>query len=516
MKKLFLIGIIFIGAQLFWAKSASAVSCNLTVNPTSGSSGTNAVVNWSVMAADGDVNAVVDFGNGEGDSDAGFKRAGKNSTVVYSGSNGTIFDIQLWGDADNNTSCYKAATFRVGGITNPPKQCNNGFDDDGDNYIDYPNDCGCSDPNDNSESGSCQNPVAWVNLDVTTVPEGMRWGLFCPGGPYTCQYKQGTGTQYITNPNSLCNNGQCAGAGTYSIVGQFGVNVFNPGYDCVGNSDYRVGEAGTQDIVLILNCTPVATPTPTATATPTPTTTPTATPTPTNTATPIPSPNTDPIISGVSFTEPDYCALGPGGTVNWTYSDADADPQASYQLQVDTNNGFSSPDIDQTVNTSGTSASISNLSFGSSYYLRMRVTDSRGGVSAWANMATCTGPGCSGKVIKSWTTPAHRYPNDLNFTWSPTNPLANQVVTFNTSTTTCYNSANNPVACASYTWNWADGSPSEAGPNPTPAHTFAASNTYLVTLRATDSEGYTCPATSFQKAVIIGKPVPSWKEVIPR
>jgi hypothetical protein len=130
-------------------------------------------------------------------------------------------------------------------------------------------------------------------------------------------------------------------------------------------------------------------------------------------------------------------------------------------------------------------------------------------------MSLCTGSGCAGNQ-QSWITPVHRYPNNLNFTWTPVNPLANQVVTFDKSTTTCYNSANNPVACASYTWNWADGSATEIGPNPTPTHTFATSKTYLVTFKATDSDGYVCPATSMQKAVIIGKPVPSWKEVIPR
>lgn len=42
----------------------------------------------------------------------------------------------------------KSNGFYVG---NPPAQCSNGYDDDADGQIDYPNDFGCEDPNDNSE-----------------------------------------------------------------------------------------------------------------------------------------------------------------------------------------------------------------------------------------------------------------------------------------------------------------------------------------------------------------------------
>lgn len=507
MKKLFLIAVIILGAQLFGAKSASAITCTLSVSPTSGASGTSATVNWSV-GGNSDVWGNVDFGNGDGDSDSGFKNAGNSVSTTYTGSSGEIFNLDLWGYSETQ-SCHKPKKFQIGGGGGFLEKCRNGLDDDGDYFIDYPNDGGCTDPTDDSETGG-QNPVAYVNIYITTEPEGMRWKIYCPAGPYTCNFlPPGTGSQYL-------GNGTYAGAGPYSIDGKVGVVILNPGYDCVGTSDFREGTPGGEDIFLDLTCTLVATPTPTATATPTPTSSATPTPTVSQTPTPTPTPNTNPVVSNVHFSEPDYCALGPGGNITWTYSDANSDPQASYQLQVDTNNGFSSPDVDQTVNTSGTSASISNLSFGTSYYLRMRATDNQGGVSSWADMTICTGSGCTGKVIKSWTTPVHRYPNNLNFTWTPANPLANQVVTFDKSTTTCYNSANNPVACASYTWNWADGSPTEIGPNPNPTHTFVNSNTYLVTFRATDSDGYTCPAGVLQKAVIIGKPVPSWKEVIPR
>ncbi|MBX4211724.1 MAG: PKD domain-containing protein [Candidatus Yanofskybacteria bacterium] len=152
-----------------------------------------------------------------------------------------------------------------------PYVCSNGIDDDGDGLTDYPADPGCTDPEDFSEvNAPVPTPTpppanAWVDVYVNTTPEDMNWVLECPTGSYSCDGASGTGDE-LPMSASKCNNGACAGTGTYTVF-----NGGNTGYTCTGSSDVRNNPPPNVDqINLNLNCTPTASPTPTPTPTPTP------------------------------------------------------------------------------------------------------------------------------------------------------------------------------------------------------------------------------------------------------
>lgn len=70
------------------------------------------------------------------------------------------FDVPLGGGKDttillvgNQVQTTKMATYSA------PSQCNNGIDDDGDGFIDFPDDPGCSSEWDNTEASQCQNGI---------------------------------------------------------------------------------------------------------------------------------------------------------------------------------------------------------------------------------------------------------------------------------------------------------------------------------------------------------------------
>lgn len=112
--------------------------------------------------------------------------------------------------------------------------------------------------------------------------------------------------------------------------------------------------------------------------------------------------NRIPVVFGVKATQPDYCKFGPSAIITWKYSDPDDGPtpdkQSAYQLQMDNNANFNSPEIDTgKVPSSGTSYSISSgLQFGQKYHIRVYVWDSH---DAKSNPSTI-----------NFTTPAHSAP----------------------------------------------------------------------------------------------------------
>ncbi|WKZ26846.1 MAG: PKD domain-containing protein [Candidatus Paceibacterota bacterium] len=228
--------------------------------------------------------------------------------------------------------------------------------------------------------------------------------------------------------------------------------------------------------------------------------------------------NSAPTVSSVRLTEPDYCALGPGGIVSWTFNDA-GDTQSAYQVQVDDNSGFTSVNHDSgQVSSSATSYSIpqGQLAFNRTYYARVRTWDAGGLVSSYANMSLCTGPGCAANQ-QSWSSPQHQYPSSATFTATPQTPRINQNVAF-ASQAVCYNGGGNPQACASWTWNFGDGTGAGPGANlGNTSHAYSAEGTYTATMQVTDNEGYTCPAApASQNITVETLPLPKWKEVLPQ
>jgi PKD domain len=226
--------------------------------------------------------------------------------------------------------------------------------------------------------------------------------------------------------------------------------------------------------------------------------------------------NSRPLATNIRVTEPDYCALGPGGTISWTYSDPDGNPQSAYQVQVDTNAGFSSPDYDSgKVLSASNAATIPQgaLTWNGNYRVRVLVWDSFDlQCLNWVPMSLCTGPGCAANQ-QSWTSPQHRYPSDVNtFSWTPLRPPINQLAAFSRGSVQCYqNPPNTPAVCAVYSWLFGDGTGASVA---SPSHAYANASSYTVTLAATEQQaGYSCSAT---KQITVQGPIPQWKEVFPQ
>jgi len=221
-----------------------------------------------------------------------------------------------------------------------------------------------------------------------------------------------------------------------------------------------------------------------------------------------------PNLTSVTVTQPDYCVAGPAATLNWTYNDAPlgSTAQTKFQIQVDDQPSFNSPSIDVTINGAATSYTTpGTLAWNTTYSARVRAWDGDNNVSDWV-VATCVG---SCVNVTQWKTPNHSYPSNVNFTVAPPKPIINQPVQF-TSTAICYDNSNNPTPCATHTWTWGDGTPGLSGNYPAPTHTYNAEGTYTVTYQVTDQTGYVCPVIPLSKNVKVQKPIPFWKEVLPK
>ena len=201
--------------------------------------------------------------------------------------------------------------------------------------------------------------------------------------------------------------------------------------------------------------------------------------------------NQPPSAINLSMTEADYCgAPYPPIILSWQFSDPNpGDTQSAYQVQVDNQFWFPSPEKDSgKVISSHNGYAPIGLSFNTTYYWRVRVWDNQDTVSAWS-----VGP--------SFTTDLHPYP-DPDFSWSPQYPIANELIQF-TDQTAFYNSP------GTWFWNFGDGNTTTTQ-NPT--HSYDEYLEYTVTLEVTDGTGYTC---SISKALNVELPLPEWKEIPP-
>ena len=228
--------------------------------------------------------------------------------------------------------------------------------------------------------------------------------------------------------------------------------------------------------------------------------------------------NNPPTASSVKATEPDYCIFGPSITISWVYTDPEGTTQSAYQVQIDDNAGFSSPNYDSgKILSSSTAIYAQPLTWNTTYRARVMVWDGSDSASAWATQTLCQGPpanpsGCSGDN-KSWKSPNNQYPSGLNtFSWTPAKPAVNKPVQFDDGSTTCYKTPPNTVdTCLAWNWIFGDGGTSTLRD---PAHTYTNTGSYNVNLKATDQQnGYTC---GYSKTLNVQKPIPFWKEVLPQ
>ncbi len=212
--------------------------------------------------------------------------------------------------------------------------------------------------------------------------------------------------------------------------------------------------------------------------------------------------NQAPSAINLSVVQPDYRVAGPAATFSWTFSDPDAgDTQASYQVQVATNSGFSGPgtviNSNQVSSGSGSYATGSGkLSYDKIYYWRVKVWDNYGNASAWADG-------------DSFTTPKHQDPT-ADFSWAPISPSAREEVQF-TDLSQVFGGATKQ----SWLWSIPDaeyvGGTNAASQHPQVKFTSAGDKT--VTLTIADSDGFSNAKTA---VITVRLPLPGWKEVAPQ
>ena len=223
--------------------------------------------------------------------------------------------------------------------------------------------------------------------------------------------------------------------------------------------------------------------------------------------------NYAPTATNLSVTPLDYCINSLPTRLSWSFSDPDpGDTQGAYQIQVDNNSDFSSPEVNPgKVYSSSGAYTASGFSYKTTYYWRLKVWDNNGAQSSWIS-----GP--------SFITPLHIYP-DPDFTWSPSSPSVDEIVQFCATqeagiclenVSTCYDINNNPISCSGKTflWTFPTGTEFATGTSATsknPRVKFDSTGQKVVSLQITDDVG----PCSITKPVGVTFPLPEWEEAAP-
>lgn len=222
-------------------------------------------------------------------------------------------------------------------------------------------------------------------------------------------------------------------------------------------------------------------------------------------------------------TPPNYCLSSPGATLfTWSVSGSD---QSYFQLQIDNNSSFASPEIDSCTYpappgtcvagsfTTSAYSPMTGLAYSATpYYWRVKVWSDSGSDSGWIN-----GP--------SFSVPKHQYPDNEflellagnAFNISPSEPSANEPFNI-TNNSSCYgidNLPNNDSSYCSWVWNFTpDGNPLISSEREPAGVVFESEGTgKTITLTMSDTDGYTCVAN---KNIDVSLPFPEWREITPR
>lgn len=224
--------------------------------------------------------------------------------------------------------------------------------------------------------------------------------------------------------------------------------------------------------------------------------------------------NHSPEISNVAVT-PDnpisdtYCDAIPYFTFTWDFSDVDTvlfgDVQSSFQIQVDNNSDFSSPEIDNSVNSGLETYNlrVSDVGYdGAQHWYRIKLFDSRGGESAWS-------------VVNSFTVPQDLYPT-VDFSYSPIAPSKGENIQF-FDQSTAYGAG---IPIVSWDWTFKDelgaqlplpeGKSALQDPLPFP---FPDTGDMGADLIVTDSNGYVCLIS--QNNIFVNIELPDIEETVP-
>ncbi|TSC75003.1 MAG: hypothetical protein G01um101430_683 [Parcubacteria group bacterium Gr01-1014_30] len=205
-----------------------------------------------------------------------------------------------------------------------------------------------------------------------------------------------------------------------------------------------------------------------------------------------------PTATNLSVNQPPFCLVpDPVAFFSWDFSDPDPwDSQSSYQVQVDNNSNFSSPEHDSAriSSPSGNYATPQGtLSYNTTYYWQLKVWDQQNNDSGWI-------------ADSSFTTPLHRYPS-VDFIWGPLGPAQGEEVRF-FDRSTCYDADGQ---CDSWVWAFQDGNPSSST-RQNATTTFGSTGQKTVTIEVNDSDGFSCQAID---TINVRLPLPDWKEILP-
>lgn len=216
--------------------------------------------------------------------------------------------------------------------------------------------------------------------------------------------------------------------------------------------------------------------------------------------------NNKPLAFDLSSRDNSCGVVKPRKDLFWKFSDPDTgDFQTAFQIQIARDPGFGNIVLDTNKIVSGLSSyttAESVLDYSATYFWRVRLWDNFDKVSAWTN--------------DSFITPKHQFPTpdylcdnkDCAKLASPV--VLNQVVIL----------TDNSIAYGGskiVKWKWSlplgvalikgDLSDREIWVR------FEQAGISTITLKATDSKGYTCPVS---KTFSVGKKIPWWKEILPR
>lgn len=244
------------------------------------------------------------------------------------------------------------------------------------------------------------------------------------------------------------------------------------------------------------------------------------------------APNT-PSVLNVSTVKPggnsSYCSTIDSSqtylTLTWEFTDPNTtspnNQQSKYEIFGSYTNGsfVSLLTNNQTVNTGGTGTAQLLLSelknqdklgsswYGKTLYWKVKVTDNA--TNSLFRKSTESGVSTFGPM------PNREYPY-VTFYSNPAldKIFASQDTQFSpdrfssSDKTICYGSGSTPVACAVWSWNLMDATPSSSG-NKEPIVKFSSSGSKIVTLKARDGGGYECTAT---RTINVGLSLPKIQE----
>jgi len=268
-------------------------------------------------------------------------------------------------------------------------------------------------------------------------------------------------------------------------------------------------------------------------------------------------PAAKPSASGLATVASNYCTgiQGKGlAYFQWHYSDPNSNIETQYEIQIDDNYDFSSPEVDRIsyfnnatsgslqqqlvlVEQSETTENGDYILYNTQYYWKVRVKNSNGVWSEWANYNDSNYSDDNDGDPDTYTYPyAHPSPVPA-YSYSPTNPVPENAVTFDLNSSICYDTTQS-ISCSSldkcstgncYTLDFGDSGANSGDQTINPSvvsytkgnipdsveHTYTQFNTFHSSLGICDDIGCCYTPKDVPVTASGSKGLPQWKEVSP-